>query len=165
MRGWLRKKLVPPILDQLRRGITPEKIALSLALGIGLGVFPVLGTTVILCTMASVIFGLNLPSIQLVNCLVYPLQLALLVPFVRLGEVLFRAPRVPLSLPLLMAMLRADLWATVKIFWMTSVHAITAWLLVGPLAIYLLYLILCPPIRALTKRRNASNDAIAAKVS
>ncbi len=79
--GWLRRKIVNPILDLLRQGITPEKIALSIALGLTLGVAPVLGSTSILCLLAAFVLGLNLPAIQLVNYLVYPLQLALLAPF------------------------------------------------------------------------------------
>src|SRR5215472_18851503 len=95
------RKLVVPILDLLRQGITPEKIAQSLAFGLVLGVFPVLGSTTILCALAAIIFRLNLPAIQLVNYFVYPLQLALLIPFIRFGEILFRAPHVPLSLTII----------------------------------------------------------------
>ena len=79
------------ILDLLRQGITPEKIALSIAFGIVLGVFPALGWTALLCLVASAGLRLNLPAMQLVNFLVYPLQLLLLVPFIRAGEVLFRS--------------------------------------------------------------------------
>jgi uncharacterized protein (DUF2062 family) len=43
--GFFYRHLVRPILDLLRQGVTPEKIALSLALGMALGVFPVLGST------------------------------------------------------------------------------------------------------------------------
>ena len=51
--GFLRRRIVIPILDLLRQGITPEKIALSIALGITLGVTPVLGSTSILCFLAA----------------------------------------------------------------------------------------------------------------
>ena len=39
--------------------------------------------------MAAAIWGLNFPALQLVNYLVYPLQIALLWPFARLGGFLF----------------------------------------------------------------------------
>src|SRR5438046_264647 len=95
------RKVILPIIDLMRQGITPEKIALSLAFGIGLGVFPVLGSTTILCALAAIVFRLNLPSIQLVNYFVYPLQLGLLIPFLRFGEILFRSPHVSLSLTII----------------------------------------------------------------
>jgi uncharacterized protein (DUF2062 family) len=93
--GFLHRRLVRPVLDLLRQGVTPEKIALSLALGVALGVFPVLGSTTALCALAALALRLNLPAIQIVNYFVYPLQIALLIPFFRLGERLFRAPIFP----------------------------------------------------------------------
>ena len=60
------RRLVRPILRLLRQGVTPEKIALSLALGAVLGVFPVLGSTTALCTLAAITLRLNLPAISCV---------------------------------------------------------------------------------------------------
>ncbi len=96
---YFKRWLVRPILDLLRQGVTPEKIALSVALGAALGVFPAVGWTTALCALAAIILRLNLPTIQIVNYLVYPAQIALLVPFFRLGEKLFRAPHLPVSVP------------------------------------------------------------------
>src|SRR6202451_1966790 len=103
--GVVYRRLVRPVLDLLRQGVTPEKIALSLALGVALGVFPVLGSTTALCALAALVLRLNLPAIQIVNYFVYPLQIGLLIPFFRLGERLFRAPHLPLSVPQIYAMI------------------------------------------------------------
>jgi hypothetical protein len=43
-RAWLYRKVVLPVVELLRQGITPEKIALSIALGAVIGVFPVFST-------------------------------------------------------------------------------------------------------------------------
>jgi uncharacterized protein (DUF2062 family) len=147
--GWFYRKLVLPVIDLLRQGITPEKIALSLAIGICLGVFPVIGSTTILCTLAAIVFRLNLPAIQLVNYLVYPLQLALLIPFIRFGEVLFRAPHVSLSLTIIYESIKRSAWQTTKTYWTSGWHAMIAWLLVGPLMIWIMYLVLVPALRRL----------------
>ena len=143
------RKFVLPIIDLLRQGITPEKIALSLAFGIGLGVFPVLGSTTILCALAAIMFRLNLPAIQLVNYFVYPLQLALLIPFMRFGERLFRSPHVSLSLTIIFESIKRSAWQTTKTYWTTGWHAMVAWCLVGPLAIWMMYLVLAPALRKL----------------
>jgi len=147
--SWIYRKLVLPIVDLMRQGITPAKIAQSLAFGIVLGVFPVLGSTTILCTLAAVVFRLNLPAIQLVNYFVYPLQLALLIPFIRFGEVLFRSPHVSLSLPFIFRMIKENAWQTTKTYWTSGWHAMVAWCLVGPLAIYLLTTLLIPILHRL----------------
>ena len=39
---FLRRKVIQPIIDLLKQGITPERIALTIALGVILGVTPVL---------------------------------------------------------------------------------------------------------------------------
>lgn len=159
------RKLVLPIIDLLRQGITPEKIAQSLAFGIVLGVFPVLGSTTILCALAAIVFRLNLPAIQLVNYFVYPLQLALLIPFIRFGEILFRSPHVSLSLPLIFRMIRENAWHTTKTYWTSGWHAMIAWCLVGPLSIYLLTQMLTPTLRKLesTSRAMLQSSPKAAK--
>src|ERR1035438_1407369 len=90
--GFLQDKLLRPIIELLKQEVTPEKMALSLALGAALGIFPALGWTTALCAIAALTLRLNLPAIQIVNYFVYPLQIVLLIPFFRLGERLFRVP-------------------------------------------------------------------------
>jgi uncharacterized protein (DUF2062 family) len=146
-RGFLNRRLIAPVIALLTQGITPEKIALSLAFGIVLGVFPVLGSTTILCAAAAVIFRLNLPAIQLVNWLIYPLQLIFLVPFIRLGETLFRAAPLQMSLAQMLAIAHANLPHAISTLWLAGVHAMSAWLLAGPPTILLLYFLLSRALR------------------
>lgn len=146
-RSFLSRRLIAPIVALLTQGITPEKIALSLAFGIVLGVFPVLGSTTLLCAAAALIFRLNLPAIQLVNYLSYPLQLFFLIPFIRMGEKLFRAAPLPLSLAQILTMIRSDVAHAVSALWLAEVHAMTAWLLIGSPAIFLLYFLLSRALR------------------
>jgi uncharacterized protein (DUF2062 family) len=149
---WFHCKIVEPILALLKQGITPEKIALSIAVGVALGVFPVLGSTTILCAAAALLLHLNLPAIQLVNWLIYPLQIALLLPFVRLGEAIYHAPPLPLNTTQLLALVRAGAWSATKQLWRSGLHAITAWTLIAPLGALLLYAILAPLLRQVQSR-------------
>ena len=75
------KNLVKPVMALIKGGISPEKISLGMTCGIVLGIFPVLGTTTILCGLVAIIFRLNLPATQLANYLVYPLQIMLIITF------------------------------------------------------------------------------------
>jgi uncharacterized protein (DUF2062 family) len=145
--SFIRRRAIDPLVAILKFGVTPEKIAISLALGIVLGVFPVLGSTTILCAGAAVALGLNLPAIQLINYVMYPVQLMLLIPFMRLGEKLFRMAPLPLSLVEITAMIHADRWQALRALWTTTVHAMAAWLLVSAPAAALLYAILVPVMR------------------
>jgi uncharacterized protein (DUF2062 family) len=144
---FFRRRVLGPILDLLRQGITPEKIALSIAFGIVLGVFPALGWTTLLCLVAAAWLRLNLPAMQLVNFLVYPVQLLLLVPFIRAGEMLFRSHPMGLSLPQIVSLIHAGMWHAIKFLWVATVHGIVVWMILAPLAIFLLYRVLAPLLR------------------
>lgn len=145
--GLIHRRIVAPIVALLTQGITQEKIALSLAFGIVVGVFPVLGSTTVLCAVAALVFQLNLPAIQLVNYLMYPVQLFLLVPFIRIGEKLFRVAPMPLSLAQILTKIRTNLPDAVATLWRAEVHALSAWLLIGPAALLLFYLMLSRALR------------------
>jgi hypothetical protein len=137
----------------LKTGITPERLALSIGLGIALGLVPALGTTTLLCTLAAFLFRLNLPAIQLVNYFVYPLQLALLIPFIRAGEWLFGIESLNLSFELIQRMMKADLWETVISLWDATLRAVVVWLLIAPVIVALVYLIMTPLLKKLKPER------------
>ena len=148
----LRRRLWVPLRVQLRQGSSPEGMAWSLSLGLGAGVSPLVGTSTGLCILLALVFRLNQVVMQVANYLAYPLQLALLIPFIRLGEKLFGTPRLPLSLEVLSVALRADAWGTLHTFWTSLWHAGVAWLLTAPLGSVLLALVLTPVFRSTARR-------------
>jgi uncharacterized protein (DUF2062 family) len=151
--GFFNQRLVRPIVDLLRQGVTPEKIALSIALGVALGVFPVLGSTTALCALAAVVLELNLPAIQIVNYFVYPMQIALLIPFFRLGEWLFREPHFPLSVSQIYAMIHANMWEAIRSLWTTTWHAIVVWCVLSPFFVIAVYAVLVPALRRILRKQ------------
>ncbi|GJM30702.1 MAG: membrane protein [Cyclobacteriaceae bacterium] len=78
-----------------KSGQNPEKLALTVALGVTLGVFPVLGVTTILCFLVAIPLKLNVIIIQMANYLVYPLQLITFIPLIKIGGNLLGAPDIP----------------------------------------------------------------------
>jgi uncharacterized protein (DUF2062 family) len=150
--GFFYEQIGRPILDLLRQGVTPDKLALSLALGAAIGVFPVLGTTTALCALVALLLRLNLPAIQIVNYFVYPAQIALLIPFFRAGEKLFGAQHLPLSLTQIVVMVRESLWGAVRMLWTTIWHAAVVWCFVAPVFFGFAYLILAPILRRVLRR-------------
>jgi hypothetical protein len=81
----------------LLEGISPQRLALTLALGFVLGCIPLVGVPTGLCVVLAVAFRLNLPAIQAANYVAMPFQLALIVPFVRLGGRLAPATKAALD--------------------------------------------------------------------
>ncbi|XDD52477.1 DUF2062 domain-containing protein [Leptospira sp. WS92.C1] len=80
------KNVLEIIKRELKSGITPEKITMSIVVGISVGIFPLIGTTMTLCGVLGVLLRLNPVSIQLANYLVYPLQILLIFPFLQTGS-------------------------------------------------------------------------------
>src|SRR5262249_23980874 len=129
----LQRRVVAPIVGLLTQGITPERIALSLAFGLVISCCPLIGATTALCALAALAFRLNPVAIRVANFAVYPLQIALLLPFRRLGAALFGAPPVPLSPAQVAALFRADFWGASGQYGLTALRGAVVWLLVaGP---------------------------------
>lgn len=139
MRDVLRRRVVAPLLQLLRQGVTPEKLALSVALGASVAVIPILGVSTVTCALLALRLRLNMAAIQLVNYLLTPVQLLLIIPFLRFGERLAGAPRFRVTLESGLALLSLGVVNAVRVLWDAIVHAAVGWLVLAPLAAALLY--------------------------
>jgi len=140
-----------PLVTLMKQGATPEMLTLSLACGLTIGSFPLLGTTTAICTGLALAFRLNLPVMLLGNFIVYPLQLALIVPFILLGERLFGSGTAvnPHNLALL---LRSDVLTALRLMSGSAFRAALAWAVAAPVAVLGSYLVLFPVLRRIGKR-------------
>ena len=159
MKRFFYRRIVEPVLALLRQGVTPQSIALGLACGTVIGVFPVLGTTTILCTLAALALRLNLVAVHMVHFLMTPVQLVLIIPFVRVGEALIGAPAEPLSIAAGLELISQGPWHAAVILWSAIVHAVIGWLAIGPLALYLLYRLLRPLLVRAARRLEVAPPA------
>lgn len=90
------KKLIYEIKIAIVDGITPKKIALTVGIGMVFGTVPFCIST-ILCTLSALILRLNQPIMQLLNFILFPLQVGLFIPYLKLGEFLFGEKTIPLN--------------------------------------------------------------------
>ena len=150
-KNFWRDRVLGVIVSQLKQGISPQKVALAVALGLCLAVFPILGATTLLCFTCGVWLNLNQPVIQLVNWLASPLQLLLIPAFVRFGESLVRADRVSFSIPELFAKFHASPLQFFREFGLTGVHGIIGWVVAAPFAGIIVYRLLLPVTKRLAR--------------
>jgi len=73
----------------MRQGISPQRLALTLALGFAIGCIPVIGIPTALCLLLALGLRLNVPAIQAANYAAMPLQVTLIFPFARMGGWMF----------------------------------------------------------------------------
>jgi uncharacterized protein (DUF2062 family) len=144
VKNWLRSKILDPLLSLLRQGMSPQRLALCVAIGVVVGNIPILGISTVLCAAIALAFRLNLPAMQIIQAAMAPTQIVLIIPFVRLGEWLLRDPPQPLSIKAGLALLAQGVGHAVVVLWDAIIHAGIAWLLVAPFAVFLFYKILTP---------------------
>ena len=157
MKHWLHRKFLEPLQALLRQGISPDRLALCVAIGIVVGNVPILGISTILCAAIAVAFRLNLPAIQIVQAFMAPTQLVLIIPFVRLGEWMLRVPPQPVSIKEGLALMAQGVGHAIIALRDAILHAGLAWLLVAPIAILVFYKSLTPIFeRAAARMRSRS---------
>ena len=97
IREFFRCKVLRPLLRQLRGGVTPRRLAWSLALGIVIGINPSVGITTLLLILLAWVFGLSQVASQIGAHAMAPLHLLLFIPFIELGVHLFHTRRLPMT--------------------------------------------------------------------
>lgn len=142
IKNFFKNKYVNKIIDFLKQGITPKELALAVSIAFVLGIFPVIGSTTILCTLFAIVFRLNMPLIHLVNYSVYPLQLILLVPFMKIGEYIFRFESIKFSLTEIFAMIGDNVFDAIAVLWNVTLQGIGAWLIIAPVISIILFFVL-----------------------
>ncbi len=133
-------------------GATPEKLAWSIALGLVIGVNPLIGSTTIVCLGFAAVFRLNLAASQLANHLMYPFQILLLIPFLRLGARVFHTGPIPLSPKLLFSQARSHPVDLMRSLWLWESHALILWAVISVVVLPVSAGLLAPILRRLLAR-------------
>lgn len=156
MRELLKRRVLKPVVEQLTQGLSPDAIALTIAVGLAIAVIPVVGTTTILCTTAAIVLRLNQPLIQAINYLSFPLQLAFIVPYLRLGRLLLGGAPVEMTAQELAAFVSTRPLEAMEALWRVTLQALGAWLLTAPLIAAAVYFAVRPFLRVASLRLRAA---------
>ena len=152
-RNFWQRRIRDPIVAQLTQGITPEKIALTVAVGSAFALFPVLGTTTLLCFIVAWALRLNQPIVQLINQALWPAHIPVIFGCIWLGETIFGAPHVRVGIRYLRKMSEL-VWNDPALFFhqfgLTVMYGIVAWAIIAPFYIATVYFIALPISREVT---------------
>jgi hypothetical protein len=152
----LHRWVIRPIANQLKQGTSPEKLSWSISLGVTLGIFPIMGSTSLVCFIAGYFLKLNQPVLHLFKTFTYPLQLALILVYIRLGQMLNGVPLIKFSIPQLLTRFKDDPAQFARDFGMAALHGIEAWAISALVLIPLIYVIALPLLKKLINRISAS---------
>ena len=116
------------------------------------GLFPVVGATTLLGLALGSALRLNLPVLQVANWAAYPLQLALVLPPVRLGEWLTGALPATFSAAQLVAGSSAEPMGSLERLAVSGLHGILGWTALLPIILFVVYQALLRILRAAEAR-------------
>ena len=133
-------------------GASPERLAWSIAVGLLIGINPLLGSTTILCLAAAMLFRLNVAASQLGNHIVYPLELLLFLPFLHLGTRIFHTQPIPLSRAAIVENAHQHPVELIRRLWVWEWHALVLWLVISAALLPLVAITLTPLLRIVMTR-------------
>ena len=152
---WLRRRVRDPLVAELRQGATPEAVSAAVTVSFAIAILPVIGLTTLLCLLAGRLFRLNHVVMQIINHTAFPLQVLLIVPFVRLGETLSGSRHFALTPKAIIDEFTRSIPDFLEKFWLTGLHGLIGWAVTVPLACWLLHLILRRTFHRLTPKPSA----------
>ncbi|REJ81103.1 MAG: DUF2062 domain-containing protein [Acidobacteria bacterium] len=136
-----RQRVMKTLVGLLRVGVTPEELARALALGATLGLLPTVGTTTAACLLIGGPLRLNQVAAQLSNYAVTPIQILLILPFLRLGETVLGVDRrFPLSAAEIARRVEESGFGFTLELGLSVVHALVGWACVAPAVFALVWL-------------------------
>ena len=77
----------------LKQGLTPKELSQSIIVSGLISTIPILGVSTFMITTVSFKRKLNLPVMIALSYLMWPVQIMLIIPFIRVGEFIFSVPR------------------------------------------------------------------------
>jgi uncharacterized protein (DUF2062 family) len=150
--NWAYRRVALPVFALLRMGASPRKLAWSIAVGLLIGINPIIGSTTVFCLAAAFLLRLNVAASQLANHFVYPFELLLVIPFIRFGDIVFHTPPIPFSAKSLIHAARTTPIALTRQLWRWEWHAFTLWLGVAVVLVPIIALSITPFLRRLLLR-------------
>ncbi len=163
--SWLRRRVLDPLLDLLKAGLSPGKLALTVALGIAFGLVPTLGVTTVISAATALRLRLNVAAMQLAAHLMSFFQLALLIPMLRAGAILMgqRAQVAHLTIKSLRQLIDHDGWgAAGRLLWRAELGALLIWAVASVPLVTALYFVLRAVFRRVLARQALPPDEAAA---
>lgn len=154
--GFWQRRFVQPVLNQLTQGVTPDRIAATLAVGTVCSLLPFLGFTTLLNLGVGLALRMNQPILQALNQLLGPLQLALILGYVRAGEWLWGHSGGGFTVgDMIRQFSELSFLEFLQQFGWAGIHAFTAWALTSPVLAVMIYLTFRPVLRRAAARLSA----------
>jgi uncharacterized protein (DUF2062 family) len=132
-------RVLIPVSNIRKQGFSAETLALSISIGIIGGAFPAIGFASYICLILTLAFKQNIIIVQVVNWLVYPLQILLIIPFMKLGYSIFTGGELTITLHQVVAAFQSGIMNGIKLIGIISLYGIIAWAVIAIPTLFILY--------------------------
>lgn len=151
--GFWQRRVIQPVRQQLTQGVTPDRVAATLAIGTVCSLLPFLGFTTLLNLGVGIVLRMNQPILHTLNQLLGPLQLVLILVYVRGGEWIWGHSGDAFTIGEMMRQFgELSLLQFLQQFGWAGVHAFTAWILTAPFVAAGIYFASRPVLRRAAAR-------------
>jgi len=132
-------RILIPVSNIRKEGFSSETLALSISIGIIGGAFPVLGLASYICLLLTLSLRQNIVIVQVVNWLVYPIQILLLIPFMKLGNAIFGGSDMTLTFHQVVIAFQSGILNGIKLIGIISLYGVIAWVVTAIPTLFILY--------------------------
>ena len=132
-------RILIPISNIRKEGFSLETLALSISIGIVGGAFPVLGLASYICLLLTLSLRQNIIIVQVVNWLVYPIQILLLIPFMKLGNTIFGSGDITLTFHQVVVSFQSGFLNGIKLIGIISLYGVITWVVMAIPTLFILY--------------------------
>ena len=132
-------RVLIPVSNIRKQGFSAETLALSISIGIIGGAFPVIGFASYICLLLTLVFKQNILIVQVVNWIVYPLQILLIIPLMKLGNSIFTGGELTITMHQVIVAFQSGIMNGIKLIGIISLYGIIAWAVIAIPTLFILY--------------------------
>jgi len=127
----IKNKVLVPFRLVPANGLSPEKIAFSITIGVLSGIFPVIGLTTILSLILTFLFRQNLFVVQSVQWIMALFQVLLIIPFIQFGAFLLNRQIININIEQIKAAFELGMVEGLKTIGVLHLYGIFAWSIIA----------------------------------
>ena len=134
-------RVLIPLSNIRKQGFSSETLALSVSIGIIGGSFPVFGFATYVCLLLTFLFKQNIIIVQVANWLAYPLQILLLIPFMKLGNSIITGGDLIITMHQVVVAFESGLMNGIREIGIISLYGVIAWTAIAIPSLFILYML------------------------
>lgn len=135
----VKHKILIPFKIIPRQGLSSEKLALSFTIGIIGGSFPVIGLTSAVSLLFLMLLKQNFTIVQAMNWIAAPIQLVMIIPFMRLGAIVLFKDNLSITLGHIIKAFEPGTWEGLKTVGLLHLYGMLGWIIIALPAGVILY--------------------------